>query len=322
MISSRTNGTMREEISNRLAAVSVRDLMLVTAVNRCGGFRAAAEEMGISPSGLSHQVRKVEQALDVVLFERGTRSVAPTDPGKALLSRIDEFLRQMVDLSREADQRAVHFGGNLRLGVISTVGPYVVPEMVEVIQNAYPSVTLELMEGKHEGLSRRLLSSEIDLLITAGPLPHAEAATHKLHVEDFVLLARSDHDVSQFDVIDLHRLSSLPVLPLGQDDFPSVPFHGGIMPSGEGQAQKTGAWVRKSMGLSVQTRARLVQEQNILCLVPLLAAKELASKNGTKLVALSGNIKRTISAHWRQRSPYSYQLGNLARQLEQLFERL
>ena len=79
---------MREEISNRLAAVSIRDLMLVMAVQRCNGFRQAAMEMGISASGLSHQVRKVESALHTTLFERNGQTIKTTPEGERVLRSI------------------------------------------------------------------------------------------------------------------------------------------------------------------------------------------------------------------------------------------
>src|SRR5699024_2041112 len=96
-----TNGLARMQrsmISMGLAAVSLRDLALVQAVHRLGGFTAAARAMHISPSGLSHEIEKVEQALDVVLFERGGRGVLPTAAGQRLLAAIDGALAVAEEL--------------------------------------------------------------------------------------------------------------------------------------------------------------------------------------------------------------------------------
>src|SRR5690242_7103423 len=79
-------------ISTALSAVSLRDLALVQAVHRHGSFKSAARAMHISPSGLSHQVQKVEQALGAPLFERGGRRVVPTAGGQRLLERIAAVL--------------------------------------------------------------------------------------------------------------------------------------------------------------------------------------------------------------------------------------
>src|SRR5580698_617171 len=104
-------------ISTQLSVVSLRDLTLVQAVHRYGSFNSAARAMHISPSGLSHQVQKVEQALGAPLFERGGRRVVPTAGGQRLLELIDAVLVAAEHLQQAARSGAVAFGGELRLGV-------------------------------------------------------------------------------------------------------------------------------------------------------------------------------------------------------------
>ena len=86
-------------ISTLLAAVSLRDLALAQAVHRHASFNRAARAMHISPSGLSHQVQKVEQALGVPLFERGGRSIVPTAAGTRLLAQIEAILDSLQILA-------------------------------------------------------------------------------------------------------------------------------------------------------------------------------------------------------------------------------
>lgn len=93
----RTNLTMREVISNKLASLSLRDLTLVEAVAHHKGFRSAAEAMGISPSGLSHQVRKVEDVIGSAIFERGQK-VSLTEQGQITIEIIRKTLGTMAAL--------------------------------------------------------------------------------------------------------------------------------------------------------------------------------------------------------------------------------
>lgn len=295
---------MWEEISNRLASLSIRDLILVAAVNRCGGFRAAAEEMGISASGLSHQVRKVEAVLGVTIFERGSRSVTPTEVGIGMLGRIDTFLQQVAEMGHEADRRAGAFGGRLRIGVISTVGPYLIPRVVAILRDQYPDIELVLMEGKHEGLSRRLKEGEIDLVIAACPL--ADEAFNQVEVlkEPFHLLTRADDPIATSGRIGQQLLSTINLLPLSEDDFPMDTANQATR-----DANCAGILNFRSYGLSIETRVRLVLAHGYACLVPSLACGELTAEKRLALVEIEDMpVGRQIFALWRRSSPYSVAL--------------
>ncbi|WP_241680490.1 LysR family transcriptional regulator, partial [Parasutterella excrementihominis] len=107
--------TVREVISNKLAAVSVRDLLLVEAVAMKRSFRYAAIDMGISTSGLSYQVKKVEEILGQPIFERGSK-ITPTAFGKEVLDLIAVILEGVTRLEGLRDDGlALPFGQTLRI---------------------------------------------------------------------------------------------------------------------------------------------------------------------------------------------------------------
>src|SRR5690348_3545826 len=175
-------------ISTALAAVSLRDLALVQAVHRQGSFNSAARAMHISPSGLSHQVQKVEQALGAPLFERGGRKVVPTAGGQRLLERIDAVLAAAELLQQAARAGAVAFGGELRLGVPASLGPYLLPHLIAPFPQHFPGVRLGISEGKPRGLLRRLHEAELDAVLA--PLADLMAESHAVgdgHVQDVSL---------------------------------------------------------------------------------------------------------------------------------------
>lgn len=309
---------MREEISNRLASLSIRDLMLVAAVDRCGGFRPAAEEMGISVSGLSHQVRKVEAVLGVTIFERGTRGVTPTEAGLDMLRHIAGFLRHAADIGREANRRAGPFGGRLRVGVISTVGPFLIPHVVSLARDWHPRLKLALMEGKHEGLSRRLKDGEIDLVITACPLADEAFNQMELLKEPFHLLTRAGDPIAACGQIEQELLSELNLLPLSEDDFPTdiaTPIPNG--------AYGAGTSIFRSYGLSIETRVRLVLAHGYACLVPSLTCGELTAGGRLALVEIKHMpVGRQIFALWRRSSPYLADLEQFAIEVSSLIKTL
>lgn len=164
---------MCEVISNRLAAISLRDLLLVEAVARFKGFRPAAEVMGISASGLSHQVRKVELAFGHDIFERGQK-VSLTKAGQQTLEVIEKVLGTMAALESPASDGGRLLGPMLRLGIISSLAPSNLLRLMALCEAHSPGTEIELISGKHHGLMRRLMEREIDVLITADPTPPRE----------------------------------------------------------------------------------------------------------------------------------------------------
>ena len=196
----------RSMISTTLAAVSLRDLALVQAVHRHGSFNSAARAMHISPSGLSHQVQKVEQALGAPLFERGGRRIVPTAGGERLLQQIDAVLAAGEHLQQVARAGAVAFGGELRLGVPASLGPYLLPHLITPFPQHFPGARLGISEGKPRGLLRRLHEGELDAVL-APPAPAVSGiAMRPLFVEPWELMLRADHPLAGQGSIALAQL--------------------------------------------------------------------------------------------------------------------
>jgi DNA-binding transcriptional LysR family regulator len=122
----------------------LRDLNLFVAVCRVGGFREAARATGLSPSGISEAMRRLEERLGLRLLNRTTRSVMPTDAGRALLERLEPALNEVqaaLDAVHDAHSRP---SGTLRLNVPLAASRLVLPEIVPRFLAAYPDITLEV----------------------------------------------------------------------------------------------------------------------------------------------------------------------------------
>lgn len=179
---------MREVISNRLASISLRDLSLVEAVAHYRGFRTAAEAMGISASGLSQQIRKVEEALGHRLFERGQK-VSLTEQGQIAIDVIRKILVSIADLEPHDQSANRALGRRLRIGTISSLSP---ADMLCVVRNCEdhsPGTQFEMISGKHHGLLRRLMDREIDILITAEPAVPDNCQSADIFSENFALIS-------------------------------------------------------------------------------------------------------------------------------------
>jgi LysR family hydrogen peroxide-inducible transcriptional activator len=158
--------------------LTVRQLEYVVAVADAGTFGAAADACAVSQPSLSTQVARVEELLGVVLFER-SRPVRPTPGGLRLLTQARVVLREartLEDLGRElADPE----GGELRVGMIPTFAPYLLPRLHPALRAELPGLRLHWHEAKTTDLERLLLEGDLDLALLADR-PAPEALAHRV----------------------------------------------------------------------------------------------------------------------------------------------
>lgn len=168
--------------------VSLRQLQYVVAVADLGGFRRAAEACHVSQPSLSAQVAIVEHALGVQLFERSRRTVRVSAAGVALVVQARAVLMAAGDLLERSRQLADPFTGTLRIGVIPTVSPYLLPEIAPALARAYPRLAVVWSEDRTSGLVRQLNEGAIDVAILA---LEADLGTldHVVLLSDLFLLA-------------------------------------------------------------------------------------------------------------------------------------
>lgn len=302
-------GTQRSMISMALSSVSLRDLALVQAVAREGSFNSAARAMYISPSGLSHQVQKVEQALGVPLFERGGRRVVATASGQRLLGYIDAVLSAAEHLEQAARVGDVAFGGELRLGVPSTLGPYLLPHVIEPFPQRFPGTRLTISEGKPRGLLRRLGEGELDAVLA----PPSAAATGldsvTLFFEPYELLLQKGHP-----------LAGRPSIALGELDAADATLMAESHGSGVSDLGMVGmARPERIQDLSIESLATLVALRGGYSLVPILAHERLGSIPNVVLAGVEGaRPGRHIALYWRSATPWRDDLLGFAELLRTL----
>ncbi len=288
-------------ISTHLSVVSLRDLMLVQAVCRHGSFNSAARAMHISPSGLSHQVQKVEQALGAPLFERGGRRVVPTAGGQRLLEQIDAVLASAELLQQVARAGEVAFGGELRLGVPASLGPYLLPHLIEPFPQHFPGTRLSLSEGKPRGLLRRLNEGELDAVLAPRVTPLSGTAMRPLFFEPWELMLRADHALAGKRSVALDQLD---------------PSEATLMTESHADDVLGGGHVQD---VSLESLAALVGLRGGYALVPALAHDRLASMPDIVLSKIKGQATgREIALYWREASPWSSDLQAFALLLRRL----
>jgi len=147
--------------------VTFRQLQYVAAVAETGSFRRAAELCRVAQPSLSAQVAELERALGVRLFERDRRHVLTTTAGEALLPLARKLLLAVDDLVGVAARFADPLAGTLRVGVIPTVSPYLLPEIAPALRRALPRLELVWSEDKTAALTARLVAGELEVALVA-----------------------------------------------------------------------------------------------------------------------------------------------------------
>lgn len=168
--------------------VSLKQFRYFDALAREGHFGRAAESCAISQPALSMQIKELEDTLGARLFERGAREVRLTPLGEELGARVREILRavdEIGDLARANSDRLV---GRLRLGVIPTIAPYLLPRVMQDVARDHPELDLYIRETVTPKLLQELAEGRLDAAIVALPVSEPTLTEIALFDEDFVLV--------------------------------------------------------------------------------------------------------------------------------------
>ncbi len=196
--------------------MNLRDLKYFIALAETRHFGQAATRSFVSQPTLSGQIKKLEDELGVALFERTKKFVAVTPLGEALLPYARRAVEEAEALAQLA--RASHdpLAGPLRLGVIPTLSPYLMPLVLAPLKRKHPQLKLVLTEELTEHLLQRLQRHELDAALIATPVKDAELASRALFDEPFWLAIPRKHPLYTKDSIERRDLDQLDLLLLSE----------------------------------------------------------------------------------------------------------
>jgi LysR family hydrogen peroxide-inducible transcriptional activator len=186
-----------------LAGLNIRDLDYVVAVAEFLHFGKAAQACNVSQPTLSAQLRKLEELLGVPLFERSARGVLVTPAGEPLVAQARVILAEARRLGELALAAAEPLSGPFRLGVIATLGPYVLPLLLQPMRQRYPGLQLLLTEGMTRPLVHALEAGELDAVIASAPVEESGLTALPLFREALVLAMPRDHPLAAVERVEL-----------------------------------------------------------------------------------------------------------------------
>ena len=176
--------------------VSLKQLKYFDAVARSGHFGKAAEHCAVTQPALSMQVKELEKSLGIQLLERGRNGVMLTEGGKEIAQRAARVLADVRDIVDVARRQGNVLSGPLRLGVIPSVAPYILPQLLPMIRDAFPNLDLHIRETQTQTLVGELADGQLDLLLLALPVEHPDIETIRLFDDRFLLAMATSHRMS------------------------------------------------------------------------------------------------------------------------------
>ena len=172
--------------------LTLRQLRYLDALARHGHFGRAAEECAISQPALSMQIRELEKELGADLLERRQGASVLTEIGAEVARRTGYILSATRDLADCVRQSGCVLGGTLRLGVIPTLAPYVLPRVLPELHRRYPDAQLDLLETQTKDLIFELAHGALDLILLALPLERTDFETQHLFHDRFLMAVPAD----------------------------------------------------------------------------------------------------------------------------------
>ena len=211
---------MRDDAGMSFSAhpLTLRQLQYVVAVSDARSFRKAAELCAVSQPALSAQIAQIESAIGLLLFERTTRRVLPTAAGAVFIQKARALLSGADALVAEARRSADPLSGSLRLGVIPTVGPYLLPEVMQPLRLEFPRLRFEWVEERTQVLMRDLREGRLDgALVALEAELLDDAVSFVIGKDPFFLATSKEHPLARSSApIDLASLDDEDVLVLDE----------------------------------------------------------------------------------------------------------
>ena len=281
--------------------MTLKELRYLVALADAGHFARAAEACHISQSTLSVQIRKLEEYLGVTLFDRSLRRVAPSPVAAEIVAAARSIVAAADRVRSLAHEQAPHdpLAGTVRIGVIPTLGPYLMPRVLSTLHKLFPRLRLLLREAFTHDLLADLATGAIDAALLALPVPLEGLECEALFTEAFLAALPSGHPLAERTVLRPQDLADEPLLLLEEG-------HCLRDQALELCARRPAGVAEEIRGTSLETLRQMVSLGVGCTVIPALAVSAGPALSPTLIQYRSfapPEPARTIGMLWRRRAP-------------------
>jgi LysR family hydrogen peroxide-inducible transcriptional activator len=283
--------------------MTLTELRYIVALAQEQHFGRAAERCHVSQPTLSIAVKKLEEELGV-LFERGKTKILPTPLGAKIVAMASRVLEQAAAIKDVAEADKEQLEGPIALGTLPTIGPYLLPQFIPLLQETSNKLSLYVMEGSQQELAGKLRSGDLDAILITAPFVETDVVTQPLFDEQFVMLLPADHPLASKTQVTAADVNPRELLLLGEGDALREQILAAF-PHLDPQ-KETGAGVRTfAQGATLETLRHMVASRLGVTILPQTAAEAplYAPNLLTTRTFVAPAPKRTLALAWRVSFP-------------------
>lgn len=166
--------------------MTLQQMEYIVALDKYRHFVLTAEACGVTQPTLSAMIQKLEEELDVKIFSRDRKNITPTSIGEKIIRQAKIALNETQKIKEVVADESSNMNGNLRIGILPTIAPYLVPDFIYYFRKSYPNVNLFIDEKENRSLIQDLRFGNLDIAITTPPEAHANILEIPVYVEKFV----------------------------------------------------------------------------------------------------------------------------------------
>jgi len=276
--------------------MTLTEMRYIVALARERHFGKAADACHVSQPTLSVAIKKVEGQLGSPLFERGTSDVRITPLGERIVAQATRVLEEAVKLEEIADSTGDPLSGQLRVGIIYTIAPYLLPQLIPALNREAPKMPLFLKEDFTANLIPALKAGELDVIVIALPFTEPGLVAQPVYDEPFRIVVPATHPWASRPEVDGDELDGQNLLLLGQGNC----FRDQVLESCP-RLNAPDALEHSLEGSSLETIRYMVASGAGVAVMPSTAADPLMTKEPmVRVLPFAGTQpKRTVGLVWR-----------------------
>lgn len=295
-----------EILSDMKQRPTIRQLEFLIALYECQNFSKAATACFVTQSTMSAGIKELETILSASLVERTRRSLLFTTLGKKVVAQARSLILKSDEILEASKMACKPFAEPIRCGIIPTIAPFLLPDMIKVLKSDIPGAKLYIREDKSQVIVDKLKLGELDIIIVALPYPLENLVSHTVGSEKFVAAVMKEHPLAKQTAIPLNAFKNERVLMLEEGNC--LRDHA-LSLCKFIDTRKTAEF----QGTSLHTLLQMVGSGLGMTIIPEMALRA-GILNNTDLVAVpiaSSAIGRDIAVVWRENSPREEEFSKL-----------
>lgn len=294
-----------------MASMTLTEMRYISALDKTRHFGKAADQCHVSQPTLSVAIKKVEQQIGAPLFERGASEVRTTPLGELIVAQIMRVLDETLRLEEIATQSRDPLKGPLRVGVIYTIAPYLLPALIPVLHRLAPDMPLFLREDFTANLVPMLKEGDLDVLVLALPIDLPGVVTQRVYEEPFRVVVPATHPWADRESVGNDELDGEQLLLLGSGNC----FRDQVLEACP-RLQRSEALTGSLEGSSLETIRHMVASGAGIAVMPSSAADPLIGREPmvkvlpftadfkkSGMAVEAGNAARVVGLAWRTTFP-------------------